>query len=88
MWEVGKLNLRELRASRGFQRRFVVSHIGISSKHLNDIEAGRVNLTEKCAKRLSEFYSIDINTIKSMYLEGKEDNNGTKRDFKKTVQTS
>lgn len=67
------MNLRQLRNSRGLQRKFVVSKLGISGKHLNDIEAGRVNLTNKVAAKLSKFYDIDVEKIKKMYKEGKND---------------
>lgn len=75
------MNLKKFRDNEGFQRKYVVSKIGISGKHLNDIEAGRVNLTDKYATRLSEFYGVDINVIKNMYEEGKDE---TIRGFKKT----
>jgi transcriptional regulator with XRE-family HTH domain len=79
------MNLREDRANKGLQRKFVVSKIGISSKHLNDIEAGRVTLTEKFAVKLSQFYGVDINLILEMYKEGR---NAECRDSEKTETTS
>lgn len=75
------MNLKELRANKGFQRKFVVAKVGISGKHLNDIEAGRVNLTDKVAARLSEIYGINVSNIKEMYQEGKDEKLG---DYKKT----
>lgn len=80
-----KMNLKEFRDFKGFQRKFAVAGVGISSKHLNDIEAGRVNLTDNCATKLSEFYDVDISSIKNMYMEGK---NETSTDTKKTITTS
>lgn len=65
------MDLKELRAHKGYQRKFVVEKICISSKHLNDIEAGRVNLTDRVANKLSIFYDLDVDEIKSMYMEGK-----------------
>lgn len=67
------MNLRQLRNSRGLQRKFVVSKLNISGKHLNDIEAGRVNLTDKVAAKLSNFYGVNVKEIKKMYKEGKDD---------------
>lgn len=67
------MDLRQLRNSRGLQRKFVVSKINISGKHLNDIEAGRVNLTDKVAAKLSNFYGVNVKEIKKMYKEGKDD---------------
>ncbi len=67
------MNLRQFRNSKGLQRKFVVEHIDISGKHLNDIEAGRVNLTDKIALKLANFYKINIKKIKEMYEEGKND---------------
>ena len=67
------MNLKEFRANKGFQRKFVVAGVGICGKHLNDIEAGRVNLTDNVATKLSELYSVDVNTIKTMYKEGKNE---------------
>jgi len=67
------MNLKIFRDNKGFQRKYVVSNIGISGKHLNDIEAGRVNLTDKCATKLSEFYGVDVGDIKNMYEEGKDE---------------
>jgi|GEM_PF-1867030 len=79
------MNLKEFRDLKGFQRKFAVARVGISSKHLNDIEAGRVNLTENCAVKLSEFYDVSISIIKDMYEEGKCE---PSRDYKKTSPTS
>ena len=79
------MTLKEFRDNRGFQRKFVVASVGISGKHLNDIEAGRVNLTDKYAIKLSKFYCVDINNIKKMYKEGKH---GECRDIKETSSTS
>nr|WP_025775187.1 helix-turn-helix transcriptional regulator [Clostridium botulinum] len=67
------MNLRQFRNSKGLQRKFVVSRIDISGKHLNDIEAGRVNLTDKMASKLAIFYKLDIKKIKEMYEEGKNE---------------
>jgi len=66
------MNLRQLREGRGYQRKFVAKKIGICGKHLNDIEAGKVNLTEKVAVKFSEVYDIELNKIKNMYEEGKD----------------
>lgn len=79
------MNLKEFRAFKGFQRKFAVARVGISSKHLNDIEAGRVNLTENCAVKLSDFYDVSINVIKNMYEEGKSE---TSKNIEKTGSTS
>lgn len=79
------MNLKELRTSKGIQRKFIASQIGICGKHLNDIEAGRVNLTEKVANRLALFYGLDISDIRRMYEEGK---NGEQRGFKKAKRTT
>ncbi|HDK7218088.1 TPA: helix-turn-helix transcriptional regulator [Clostridium botulinum] len=67
------MNLRQYRNSRGLQRKFVVSNIQISGKHLNDIEGGRVNLTDKIALKLSNFYCISVKKIREMYEEGKNE---------------
>ncbi|QXE20426.1 helix-turn-helix domain-containing protein [Clostridium sp. 001] len=67
------MDLKELRSDRGFQRKFVATKIGISGKHLNDIEAGRVNLTTSVATKFSNFYGIDVTAIKEMYEEGKNE---------------
>ncbi|MCX7884249.1 MAG: helix-turn-helix transcriptional regulator [Caloramator sp.] len=72
------MNLRELRYSKGLQRKFVAEHINISGKHLNDIEKGKVNLTDKMCKKLSKFYGIGEDEIKLMYLEGKNSKNEAK----------
>jgi len=77
--------LRKLRNDKGFQRKFVAGQIGICGKHLNDIEIGKVNLTDNVAKKFSDFYEIKVEEIKNMYLEGKDE---TSRDFKKTSTTS
>ena len=79
------MNLKIFRDNKGFQRKFVVANIGICGKHLNDIEAGRVNLTDNVATKLSEFYDVEVKEIKTMYAEGKD---GTIRNFKKTSPTS
>jgi transcriptional regulator with XRE-family HTH domain len=79
------MNLRELRASRGLQRKFIVARIGISGKHLNDIEAARVRLTDKVAEKLANFYGIDIDEIKRMYEEGKNGKQGCIKKAKRTV---
>jgi len=79
------MTLKEFRANKGLQRKFVVTKVGISGKHLNDIEAGRVNLTDKFAVKLSKFYKVDISTIQTMYKEGR---NEECRDIKKTSATS
>ncbi|ABS33223.1 helix-turn-helix transcriptional regulator [Clostridium botulinum] len=67
------MDLRQFRNNRGLQRKFVASKIKISGKHLNDIEAGRVNLTDKVALRFSHLYSVNIQKIKQMYKEGKNE---------------
>lgn len=79
------MNLREFRYSKGLQRQYVSSQIDISGKHLNDIEIGKVNLTDKIASKLSTLYNVEISTIKSMYEEGK---NEKKRNTKKTSAAS
>lgn len=67
------MNLREFRClHKGQQRQYVANQIGICGKHLNDIEAGRVNLTDKLAVKLSELYGIGVDEVKSMYEEGKD----------------
>lgn len=65
------MTLRQLRNKRGLRRKFVASNLNICGKHLNDIEAGRVNLTENLAGKFSDFYGIDVGKIKEMYEEGK-----------------
>lgn len=67
------MTLKELRKGKGIQRKFIAEKIGICGKHLNDIEGGRVNLTDKIAKKLSNFYGLKINDIKKMYKEGKSE---------------
>jgi transcriptional regulator with XRE-family HTH domain len=79
------MDLREFRKAQGLQRKFVAIKVGICGKHLNDIEAGRVNLTDKVAFKLSEVYGADLSEIKHMYQEGK---NGKHRDYKKTARAS
>lgn len=79
------MNLREYRKAQGLQRKFVAIKVGICGKHLNDIEAGRVNLTDKVALKLSEVYGVDLSKIKHMYREGKNEEH---RDYKKTAGTS
>lgn len=77
--------LRKLRMNRGLQRKFVASKIGICGKHLNDIEGGKVNLTNNVAKRFSEFYDLEVKEIENMYMEGKDE---AIRNSKKTKPTS
>ncbi|MGL5150925.1 MAG: helix-turn-helix domain-containing protein [Clostridium sp.] len=72
------MNLREYRNNQGFQRKFVVDKTGISSKHLNDVEAGKVNLTDNIATRLSKFYKLDKIKIVEMWVESK---NGQKQNI-------
>lgn len=67
-------SLRKLRYNAGLQRKFVAQKVGITGKHLNDIEAGKVNLTDNVAKRLANVYNIDVETIKKIYMEGKREN--------------
>lgn len=62
-------SLRKFRYDKGFQRQFVASKIGICGKHLNDIESGKVNLTNNVASKLSKFYGVETNYIKTMYME-------------------
>ena len=64
------MDLRNLRNKRGLRRNFVADKVGICGKHLNDIERGRVNLTQKVAERLAELYQLDIEEIFQMYKEG------------------
>lgn len=66
-------NLRELRYDRGLQRQFVAKKVGICGKHLNDIEASKVSLTDNVAKRLSNLYELDVKEIRNMYEEGKNE---------------
>lgn len=73
--EVRSMGLRELRNKKGLQRKFVAARIGICGKHLNDIEAGKVNLTEEIAKKLADVYTEDVGIIKSMYMEGRNEEN-------------
>lgn len=67
------MNLRELRNKRGLKRKYVAETVGICGKHLNDIEGGRVNLTQKVAEKLSKLYQLDIEIILGMYKEGQSD---------------
>lgn len=67
------MNLRVYRNAKGLQRKFVAEKIGICGKHLNDIEIGKVNLTDNVAKKLADVYSEDVKKIKNMYLEGKNE---------------
>ena len=60
--------------TKGLQRQFVAEQIGICGKHLNDIEAGRVNLTDNIAKKLSVLYEVNIELIRDMYAESKNFN--------------
>ncbi len=64
------MNLRELRNKRGLRRNFVADTVGICGKHLNDIEGGRVNLTQKVAQKLSSLYHLEVEKIFEMYKEG------------------
>lgn len=73
------MNLRKYRYEHGFTRKFISSKVEISGKHLNDIEAGKVNLTESIAKKLSEAYGVDLDDIKQMYREGESGQQKDKR---------
>ncbi|SCJ50469.1 helix-turn-helix transcriptional regulator [uncultured Clostridium sp.] len=64
------MNLRNLRNERGLRRSFVANMVGICGKHLNDIERGRVNLTQKVAEKLADVYQLDIEEIFKLYKEG------------------
>lgn len=66
------MNLREFRENKGLQRKFVMKQVGISGTHLNDIEAGRVPLTDNFTCKLSKFYGIGKKKLISMYEEGKK----------------
>lgn len=68
------MDLRQFRNNRGLQRKFVASKIKISGKHLNDIEAGRVNLTDKVALRFSHLYSVNIQKLSKCIRRGKMNN--------------
>ena len=76
------MNLKEFRDGRGSRRKFVADRVGIDGSHLNAVEGGRVNLSEKLAVKLSQFYDVDINIIKTMYKEGK---NEECRDIEKKI---
>jgi len=65
------LNLRNFRNKRGLRRNFVADAAGICGKHLNDIEGGRVNLTQKIAEKLAELYQLDVEEVFEMYKEGR-----------------
>lgn len=65
------MSLRNFRNKRGLRRGFVADAVGICGKHLNDIEGGRVNLTQKVAEKLSAVYQLDVEEIFKMYEEGK-----------------
>jgi DNA-binding XRE family transcriptional regulator len=65
-----KLNLREFRKSKGYQRKFIAESVGICGKHLNDVEAGKVSLTDKVCKKLSTTYCISMKKVREMYREG------------------
>lgn len=80
------MNLADLRKNRGLQRKFVVEKIGISSRHLNSVEAGDRNLTDGVATKLSRFYKLPKKTIFEMYREGK--NYEKFRDSKKAKGNS
>ena len=67
------MNLRDLRNKRGLKRKYVAEMVGICGKHLNDIEAGKVNLTPKVAEKLSNIYQLDSKEIFEMYLEGRNE---------------
>lgn len=67
------MTLRELRNKRGLRRKYVAEMSGICGKHLNDIEGGRVNLTQKVAEKLSDVYQLEIEAIFNMYEEGKNE---------------
>lgn len=67
------MNLRDLRNERGLKRKYVAEMVGICGKHLNDIEAAKVNLTPKVAEKLSNIYQLDSKEIFEMYLEGKNE---------------
>jgi len=66
-------SLRKFRYDKGFQRQFIASKVGICGKHLNDIESGKVNLTENIANRLSEIYGVNSQDIILMYKEGRDE---------------
>ncbi|WP_291568631.1 helix-turn-helix transcriptional regulator [Clostridium sp. UBA2485] len=68
-----KTSLRKLRYDKGLQRKFVAEKIGICGKHLNDIEVGKVNLTDNIASKLSNLYNVKLEEIRSMYEEGKNE---------------
>ena len=46
---------------------------GICGKHLNDLDGGRVNLTQRVAEKLSDVYQLEIKAIFKMYEEGKNE---------------
>lgn len=68
-----RTSLRKFRYDRGLQRKFVAKKINVCGKHLNDIEAGRVTLTDKVAEKISKLYNISIEDVISMYEEGKNE---------------
>lgn len=61
--------LRELRNSKGLQRKFVAESIGVSARHLNDIEIANVNLTDNIATKLAAVYGVDEEYLKELYDE-------------------
>ena len=66
-------DLRKYRYSKGYQRKFVAKACEITGDHLNDIEGGRVNLTNTVAIKLARVYGVDVDTIKGIYKESKNE---------------
>lgn len=60
-------NLRAFRYDKGLQRKYVAEKIGISGRHLNDIEVGKVNLTDNVAIKMAEVYGVSLEIIKYLY---------------------
>ena len=56
--EVGK-RIRNFREVRGLTRAVLAQRLGMSEQHLEDVEAGKKQLTEENIQVLRETFSVD-----------------------------
>lgn len=56
--EVGK-RIQNFREVRGLTRAVLAQRLGMSEKHLEDVEAGKKQLTQKNIEVLRETFSVD-----------------------------
>ena len=56
--EIGK-RLQNFREVRGLTRAVLAQKLGISEKHLEDVEAGKKQLTQENLEVLRETFSVD-----------------------------